>query len=169
MSQAMDTTDTHVAFGGHDVNAYEHPWQVKRLLMIRIFPSASKWPEIPDPLQTSCQNFLCCPVSLLIVRSQWLSWIQVLNCSKCQQCCTSSKALSCFCHDLCICICLHLWSSIRSCLLITLIICLWSSIRSCLLITLIICLKGHEFLHLPFCLCIYLFLGQVMSPHQSYQ
>ena len=42
MSQAMDTNDTHVAFGGHDVNAYEHRWQVKRLLMIRIFPSASK-------------------------------------------------------------------------------------------------------------------------------
>ena len=31
------------------------------------------------------KNCECCPVSLLIVRSQWLSWIQVLNCLKCKQ------------------------------------------------------------------------------------
>ena len=91
MSQAMDTTDTHVAFGGHDVNAYEHPWQVKRLLMIRIFPSASKWPEIPDPLQTSCQNFECCSLSSVMSPHQsdqqserfqvfWISfWMYSLN------------------------------------------------------------------------------------------
>ena len=32
------------------------------------------------------QNCECCPVSLLIVRSQRLSWIQVLNCQHCNQC-----------------------------------------------------------------------------------
>ena len=31
------------------------------------------------------KNCECCPVSLLIVRSQWLSWSQVLDCLKCKQ------------------------------------------------------------------------------------
>ena len=32
------------------------------------------------------KNCECCPVSLLNVRSQRLSWIQVLNCQNCNQC-----------------------------------------------------------------------------------
>ena len=49
------------------------------------------------------KNCECCPVSLLIVRSQWLmSWSQVLHCRKCKK----FHTLSCLCHGLCICICL---------------------------------------------------------------
>ena len=51
-----------------------------------------------------CKNCECCPVSLLIVRSQWLSWIQVLNCLKCQRFHTSSEAMSCICPGLCSCL-----------------------------------------------------------------
>ena len=32
------------------------------------------------------KNCECCPVSLLIVRSQRLSWIQILNCHHCPKC-----------------------------------------------------------------------------------
>ena len=44
------------------------------------------------------KNCKCCPVSLSIVRSQWLSWIQVLNCLNCQQFHTSSQATPYLCH-----------------------------------------------------------------------
>ena len=64
------------------------------------------WPEWPKH-RNNCK---CCPVSLLIVRSQRLSWIQVLNCLKCQQFHTSSQAMSRLCHGLCICLCL--WSNV---------------------------------------------------------
>ena len=39
------------------------------------------------------KNCECCPVSLLIVRQQRLSWIQVLNCQNCNQCLKSHKSL----------------------------------------------------------------------------
>ena len=39
------------------------------------------------------KNCECCPVSLLIVRSQRLSWIQVLNCQNCSQCLKTHKSL----------------------------------------------------------------------------
>ena len=38
------------------------------------------------------KNCKCCPVSLLIVRSQRLSWIQVLNCQNCNQCLKGNKS-----------------------------------------------------------------------------
>ena len=34
-----------------------------------------------------------CPVLFLIVRSQWLSWIQILNCPNCMQCLKGHKYL----------------------------------------------------------------------------
>ena len=42
------------------------------------------------------KNCECCPVSLLIVRNQRLSWIQVLNCQNSNQClnCQKSKVKS---------------------------------------------------------------------------
>ena len=39
------------------------------------------------------KNCECCPVSQLIVRSQRLSWIQVLNCQNCSQCLKCHKSL----------------------------------------------------------------------------
>ena len=39
------------------------------------------------------KNCECCPVSQLIVRSQRLSWIQVLNCQNCSQCLKCNKSL----------------------------------------------------------------------------
>ena len=39
------------------------------------------------------KNYECCPVSQLIVRSQRLSWIQVLNCQNCSQCLKCHKSL----------------------------------------------------------------------------
>ena len=39
------------------------------------------------------KNCECCPVSQLIVRSQRLSWIQVLNCQNCSQCLKCRKSL----------------------------------------------------------------------------
>ena len=52
------------------------------------------------------KNCECCPVWLLIVRSQWLSWIRVLNCLKFH---TSSQAMS---WSLCLSVSL---SSVRLC------------------------------------------------------
>ena len=40
-----------------------------------------------------CKNCKCCPASLLIVRQQRLSWIQVLNCQNCNQCLKGHKSL----------------------------------------------------------------------------
>ena len=48
--------------------------------------------QIPNKYYMNCKWF---PVSLLIVRLQWLSWIQILNCLKCQRFHTSSQAMSC--------------------------------------------------------------------------
>ena len=48
--------------------------------------------QIPNEYYMNCKWF---PVSLLIVRLQWLSWIQILNCLKCQRFHTSSQAMSC--------------------------------------------------------------------------
>ena len=53
--------------------------------------------QIPNKYYMNCKWF---PVSLLIVRLQWLSWIQILNCLKCQLFHTSSQAMSC--HGFCI-------------------------------------------------------------------
>ena len=78
--------------------------------------------SLVNGLKKHRRNCECCPVSLFIVRSQWLSRIQVLYCLKCQQFLTSSQAMACVCHGLCICICLR--SLIRLCLLTTLIKCL---------------------------------------------
>ena len=39
------------------------------------------------------KNCECCPVSQLIVRSQRLSWIQVLNCQNCSKCLKCNKSL----------------------------------------------------------------------------
>ena len=39
------------------------------------------------------KNCECCPVSLLIVRQQRMSWIQVLNCKNCNQCLKCHKSL----------------------------------------------------------------------------
>ena len=49
------------------------------------------------------KNYECCPVSLVIVRSQRLSWIQVLNCQNWNQCLKGHKSLGfnnghCHCH-----------------------------------------------------------------------
>ena len=38
------------------------------------------------------KNCKCCPLSLLILRSQRLSWIQVLNCQNCNQCLKGHKS-----------------------------------------------------------------------------
>ena len=38
------------------------------------------------------KNCKCCPVSLIILRSQRLSWIQVLNCQNCNQCLKGHKS-----------------------------------------------------------------------------
>ena len=110
-------------------------------------------------------------MSLFIVRSQWLPWMQNLNNLK--QFHTSSKAIPCPFHSLCICLSVCLWSFVRLCRLITLIkltqrsqvseitlcrcchmylslsprLSLYLSsffVRSCRLITLIKCLKGHK-------------------------
>ena len=55
---------------------------------------------LPARVQVSCsagkkhrKNCECCPVSLLIVRSQRLSWIQFLKCQRCNQCLKSLKSL----------------------------------------------------------------------------
>ena len=48
--------------------------------------------QIPNKYYLNCKWF---PVSLLIVRLQWLSWIQILNCLKCHRFHTSSQAMSC--------------------------------------------------------------------------
>ena len=141
------------------------------------------------------KNCECCPVSLFIVRSQWLSRIEVFYSLKCQKFLTSSQAMACVCHDLCICICLC--SLIRLCLLITLIKCLKVTRlldRSLKVFTKCICLClciffwwGHVFSSLwsnvskitslqnrslnvfskYICLCLCLFFGHVMSPHHS--
>ena len=42
------------------------------------------------------KNCECCPVSLLIVRWQRLSWIQVLNCKNCNQCLNCHKSAGLF-------------------------------------------------------------------------
>ena len=39
------------------------------------------------------KNCECCPMSLLIVRLQRLSWIQILNCQNCNQCLKCHKSL----------------------------------------------------------------------------
>ena len=39
------------------------------------------------------KNWECCPVSLLIIRSQRLSWIQVINYKNCNQCLKGHKSL----------------------------------------------------------------------------
>ena len=51
-----------------------------------------------SPMHTSYwrkhrKNCECCPVSQLIVRSQRLSWFQVLNCQNCSQCLKCHKSL----------------------------------------------------------------------------
>ena len=81
------------------------------------------------------KNGECCPLSLLIFRSQWLSWIQVLNCVKCKQFtqvhtpCHVSVMVHLFVFDF---VFFILW-----------VIVFWL-VRSCLLITLIIYLKSHK-------------------------
>ena len=78
------------------------------------------------------KNCECYPVSLLIVRSQWLSWSQVLNCLKCKQFhipCHVSVMVSVFVFVF---VFVTVW-----------VIVIWL-VRSCIIITLIICLKGHK-------------------------
>ena len=50
--------------------------------------------EVLADLKRHFKNWKCCPVSLLIVRSQWLSWIQVFNIMTCQQFHTILQAMS---------------------------------------------------------------------------
>ena len=78
-----------------------------------------------------CKNCECCPVSQLIVRSQRLSWIQVLNCQHCSQCLKCHKSLG-----------LLLGGVLKMYLSLSLLIFL---AMSCLLITLN---KGHKSLGL---------------------
>ena len=54
------------------------------------------WVKIRALVSNHCKNCECCPVSLLIVSSPRLSWIQVFNCQKCNQClkCHKSPGLS---------------------------------------------------------------------------
>ena len=78
------------------------------------------------------KNCECCPVSLLIVRSQWLSWSQVLNCLKCRKIhtpCHVSVVVSVFVFVF---VFVIVW-----------VVVFWL-VRSCIIITLIICPKGHK-------------------------
>ena len=76
------------------------------------------------------KNCECCPVSQLIVRSQRLSWIQVLNCQNCSQYLKYHKSLG---------LLLSLYLSLSIFL-----------VMSCFLITLNKCLKGSKSLVLLF-------------------
>ena len=83
-----------------------------------------------------CNNCKCCPVSLLIVRSQWVSWIQILSCLKCQQFHASSQARSCLRQFSGI----ALWRlSLKVFVFVFVIV--FFVVMSCLLIK---CLKGHN-------------------------
>ena len=82
------------------------------------------------------KNCKCCPVSQLIVRSQRLSWIQVLNCQNCSQCLKCHKSLG-----------LLLGGVLKMSLSLSLSFSI-SLVMSCLLITLNKCLKGHKSLGL---------------------
>ena len=114
-------------------------------------------------------------MSQLIVRSQRLSWIQVLNCQNCSQCLKCHKSLGLLlwgvlwlCPCICLCICLCNFFLVMSCLLITeqmsqrsqvsrialrrcsqnVFVFVNFFVMSCLLITLNKCLKGHKSLGL---------------------
>ena len=49
------------------------------LLYRALFPMTCTTPDLGKQKTLQIANCKCCPVSLLIVRSQWLSWTQVLN------------------------------------------------------------------------------------------
>ena len=85
-------------------------------------PPFQNWPPtLRGPRNKHRKNCECCPVSLLIVMSQWLSWIQVLHCPKWRQFHTCSQAMSCLlCHGLCICLFFVFGLSNRLCFLIIL-------------------------------------------------
>ena len=125
------------------------------------------------------KNCECCPVSQLIVRSQRLSWIQVLNCQNCSQCLKCHKSLGLLLGGV-----LKMFLSLSLSLYLSLLIYL---VMSCLLITLNKCLKGHKSLgwllggvlkmslSLSLSLSLYLYLSlsislvYVMSSHHSEQ
>ena len=75
-------------------------WRAVLIIFTKIFPTISgqvldeKAPKytvyIEEKHRKNCE---CCPVSQLIVRSQRLSWIQVLNCQNCSQCLKGHKSL----------------------------------------------------------------------------
>ena len=103
-------------------------------LLIIIIPQCSKSSE------KHRKNCKCCPVSLLIARSQRLSCIQVLNCQNCSQCLKCHKSLGLLLGGV-----LKMSLSLSLSLYLSLSIFL---VMSCLLITLNKCLKGHKSLRL---------------------
>ena len=135
------------------------------------FPSVSKSISVLVKHRKNCK---CCPVSLLIVRSQWYTWIQVHNCLKCKQF-TQVHTPS---H---VSVRVHLFV-FDFVFFIVWVIVFWL-VRSCLLINLIRYLKSHKSLGSLFeyvllmslslyCIylwhCIFLWSGHIPSSLWSY-
>ena len=73
----------------HD-HHYHHHNQCHQMIMTQLI---CIWIFICQHTKKHRKNCECCPVSQLIVRSQRLSWIQVLNCQNCSQCLKCHKSL----------------------------------------------------------------------------